>query len=167
MGSQVKIGDRVFNAIGKGRLMQEQSVRALTRISTDGFSENMASIVGSATANLLFDVIKGTSLILIKKVIADAIFLDSSTGALYNICSEAVVSVVGTYLVNKDNANAPTFPINLSSDNLELLVQVDSNSQVNLSCVIYGGSIVAKTAITPGAGDTVAGGVSIIYEPVG
>jgi len=167
MGSEINFGSRKFNAIGKGRLPQPQSVEAQTRVATSNtFSTALTALNATALAsNNLIDVIPGVKLIQVKSIFAYCLFVDSAT-ANYLVSDYFQISPTSSYLVNKDNTNIPTIPGNLSIDNIGFLMQVDNNNQISIDGFITGGSVLRATGITPGAADSISGAITVVYVPL-
>lgn len=164
MANKVRIGDHSFDAKQSGgRLSQDSSVKQLTRVSTGSFSGLLQTLNGVLTSNVGFVVIRGTSLILLKKIFVYGYFTNAT--GLYNVSEGFVFSPTLGYLINKDGLaiQSPYIP-QIAFDNLDMVLQVDTSGLVLFDFTILGGTVNSITGVTPVAGDAVGGTCTIVYQ---
>lgn len=168
MGSQVKIGDRIFNALGRGRLSQAAPAEKQIRYSTMGGAAALTSLNGTALVTSLIPIVPGSNLIVIKNIICSIEFVDAGV-ANYNVSQLAKV-----YMEQANYANLDTGGVfvpylgNQAQGNLyDILATVTTpTSTVSINCSIYGGDVNRLTGVTPGAADSVVTQITLVYEPL-
>jgi hypothetical protein len=169
MGGQIKIGDRIFNAIGKGRLKQDDIATKQARWSNVASNIALTAIGNTATFAATVPFVPGTQLVNIKNIICIALFVDSSTGATYNVSEQVNLYLYPANFSNLDyvaGAAIPRFTYQSGGIDYQILANLGGSSNVAIDATIYGGDIVAKTLITPGVGDQVQFALSVLYEPL-
>lgn len=168
MGSQVKIGDRIFNALGKGRLAQEYVSKEQIRWVNGLSSVALTALGNTATFAASLAIVQNNQLIRIKNIICIALFVDSSTGATYNVSDQVNLYLYTLNWANLDNASGITvvrLPFQSSGGAYDILAQLNAGS-IAIDATVYGGDVSAKTLITPAAGDQIQFSLSVVYEPL-
>lgn len=168
MGSQVKIGDRIFNAVGRGALKQSEVTQNQVRWVCNSTITALIAPGNTATFAATINVVPGTKLIVIKNMIATAIFIDSSTGASYNLSHLINLYLYQVNFANLDydaGAGLPVFPSQAGGIPYEILCGLNGVSFA-VDVRLFGGDVLAGALVTPAAGDQVQFGLSVLYEPL-
>jgi hypothetical protein len=114
-------------------------------------------------------VVAGTSLVRVKNIICIAYFHDSSAGTTYNISELVTILYYSAGSANLDYAPGAVsfrFPYQNAGIDYNILGNVNASGRIDIDGYVDGGDVLAKTGITPGAGDTVDFALSMLYEPL-
>jgi hypothetical protein len=169
MAGKMNLGSRTFDAKGFGRLTQQSSVTSKQiRWSCMSDVQPLIAVNGEALMAANIAVVPGSKLIIIRNILAVAIFTDSSTGAKYNLSNSCYLYLYQNNFSNLDysaGAGLPIFPSQAKSDNYEILCNLITDN-VAIDLRLSGGDVLIKAGVTPAAGDSVQMQVSILYEPL-
>jgi len=85
MAGKINLGSRTFDAKGFGRLTQQSVTSKQMRWSCMSDVQPLIAVNGEALMAANIAVVPGSKLIVIRNILAVAIFTDSSSGAKYNL----------------------------------------------------------------------------------
>jgi hypothetical protein len=160
------IGDRNFNTPdsgGKlGDILVKNQIQRFARTSSVG--NPLISLATGASFTWNFQPVGNRRQILLTRIEAVGFFTDSAPASTYIIKEYIDITIASSFIFNSDDSNNLLYYFNLFHYEPNMVLNVNSSNQIAFNFDIDGGTILAQTGVTPGAGDTFDFYVSIGYK---